>query len=189
MRPSTKSTRLRFSTTASPNSSAVGSPPPPHPDTARPSTSSSMRRAREGVMSRGAGSDHGAARRKRPAGPDDAENRLLLLENAPRRVQIGPSLEAREGSALGLRRHGELRPEPEGSEREGCGDPDLEAHGGHRATPANDDRTLHHRVRRIANPLRDVTHVRGIGRTPSATLEVGRQHAVLELRELTVELE
>ena len=37
MRPSTKSTRLRFSTTASPNSSAVGSPPPPHPDTARPS--------------------------------------------------------------------------------------------------------------------------------------------------------
>ena len=29
-----------------------------------------------------AGSDHGAARRKRPAGPDDAENRLLLLENA-----------------------------------------------------------------------------------------------------------
>ena len=140
-------------------------------------------------MSRGAGSDHGAARRKRPAGLDDAEDRLLLLEDAPRRVQIGPSLEARERSALRLRRHGELRPEPERSEREAAATPTWRR----MAVSARRRRTTTGRCSTAcgacADPLRDVTHVRGISLAPSTALEVGTEHALLELRELAVELE
>ena len=64
-----------------------------------------------------------------PAGPDDAEDRLLLLEDAPRRVQIGPCPRSAQSDPLcDSVDTASCVAEPEGSEREGCGDADLEAH-------------------------------------------------------------